>query len=78
MSRRLRAALNPLSTALSRWWCSSAVRRIMTGYGPTASQRRSVGRRSMPAAATVSAEEMRARREAIDELLASDTLDDNG
>jgi len=32
----------------------------------------------MPAAATVSAEEMRARREAIDELLASDTLDDNG
>ena len=34
IGRRVRAAVNPLSTAATRWWCHSAVRHMLTGYGP--------------------------------------------
>jgi hypothetical protein len=36
ITRRLRAAVNPVSTAATRWWCQSALRHLLTGYGPTA------------------------------------------
>jgi len=39
ITRRVRAAVNPLSTAATRWWCQSALRHLLTGYGPTARQR---------------------------------------
>jgi hypothetical protein len=42
--RRVSAAVNPWSTAASRWWCRSALRHLLTGYGPTARQRRSMSR----------------------------------
>ena len=64
IERRVRDAVNPLSTALTHWWCHSALRRRLTGHGPTPSQRRLV--RYAPAP---SAEQMKARRAAIDELL---------
>ena len=38
--RRVNAAVNPVSTAATRWWCHSALRHMLTGYGPTARQRR--------------------------------------
>jgi hypothetical protein len=38
--RSLNAAVNPMSTAATRWWCHSALRHALTGHGPTASQRR--------------------------------------
>jgi hypothetical protein len=37
--RRVNAAVNPVSTAATRWWCHSALRHMLTGYGPTARQR---------------------------------------
>ena len=77
MGRRLRAAVNPLSTALSRC-CRWAVRHIQAASGPTANQRRSLRRMTMRAAITPSEEEMQARRAAIDELMASDAPDDDG
>jgi hypothetical protein len=40
IERRVRAAVNPLSTAVTRWWCYSAMRHMLTGHGPTARQRR--------------------------------------
>lgn len=40
IGRRVRAAVNPASTAATRWWCHSALRHMLTGYGPTARQRR--------------------------------------
>jgi hypothetical protein len=74
--RRIRAAVNPVSTAATRWWCHSALRQMLTGYGLTARQRRlirsgmnqSVGR-------TPSAQQMKARAAAIDQLL---NRDDHG
>jgi hypothetical protein len=73
IERRLRAAINPASTRFSRWWCHSALRRRLTGYGPTAAQRRLV-RREMTTGAghTPSVEQMKARAAAIDELLSRD------
>jgi len=38
--RRVSAAVNPVSTAVTRWWCHSALRHMLTGHGPTARQRR--------------------------------------
>src|SRR5580704_15451711 len=38
--RRVGAAVNPASTAVTRWWCHSALRHMLTGHGPTARQRR--------------------------------------
>jgi hypothetical protein len=40
IGRHVRAAINPISTTATRWWCHSAVRHMLTGYGPTAGQRR--------------------------------------
>jgi len=31
--RRLRAMINPWSSAFTRWWCHSAARHLLTGYG---------------------------------------------
>lgn len=36
VERRVRALVNPWSSALTRWWCHSAVRFAVTGYGPRA------------------------------------------
>jgi hypothetical protein len=80
--RRVRAAVNPVSTAASRWWCRSALRHLLTGYGTTAQQRRLI-RRGPPAARTTAgvglslsaeqkAEQMKARAKAIDDLLGRD------
>jgi hypothetical protein len=91
IGRRIRAAVNPVSTAVTRWWCLSAMRHLLTGYGPPVKRRRLV-RREMtirgrmirgagfppsaaghprPAARHLpSAEQMKARATAIDELLA--------
>jgi hypothetical protein len=73
IGRLLRAAVNPVSTALTGWWCHSAIRRVLTGHGPTARQRRLI-RRGMIGGArcTPSAEQMKARVAAIDELLGRD------
>jgi hypothetical protein len=71
--RRVRAAVNPLSTGLTRWWCHSAVRHLLTGHGPAARQR-AVMRRGM-AQGTVqapSAATMTARAAAVDEVLRRD------
>ena len=38
--RRVNAAVNPVSTAVTGWWCRSAWRHVLTGHGPTARQRR--------------------------------------
>jgi hypothetical protein len=67
INRRLRAAVNPVSTALTTWWCHSAWRRRLTGHGPTARQRRRL--RHDVLRGTPSAEQMDARRDAIDERL---------
>ena len=31
--RRVSAAVNPVSTAVTRWWCHSALRHMLTGHG---------------------------------------------
>lgn len=41
--RQVGRVVNPVSTAASRWWCESAVRHMLTGYGPPATQRRLFG-----------------------------------
>jgi hypothetical protein len=72
IGRRVRAAVNPVSTAAARWWCHSAMRHMLTGYGPAAKQRRSIRRGTRGASFTPSAEQMKARARAIDELLGRD------
>ncbi len=73
LGRRVRAAVNPVSTAATRWWCHCAARRLLTGYGPTARQRRltrhGVNRGGRAAGHPPSAELMKARAAAIDALL---------
>jgi hypothetical protein len=39
ITRRLRATVNPVSTATTGWWCHSALRHMLTGHGPTTRQR---------------------------------------
>jgi hypothetical protein len=74
IGRRVRATINPVSTAVTRWWCHSAMRHVLTGYGPTARQRRLMrsgvieGARRPPSVEEAQA----ARAAAIDELLAMD------
>jgi hypothetical protein len=73
IGRRVRAAVNPLSTAATRWWCHSAVRHRLTGYGPTATQRRLVRRGVIRGGDRApSAGQMRSRGAAIDVLLGED------
>lgn len=68
--RSLNAAVNPVSTAATRWWCHSAVRHMLTGYGPAARPRRLV-RHGMTwdAGRTPSAGQTKARAAAIDQQL---------
>lgn len=70
--RRISAAVNPASTAATRWWCHSDLRRTLTGYGPTAKQRRLIRREARGVVFTPSAEQIKARASAIDELLGRD------
>jgi hypothetical protein len=76
IERRIRAAINPVSTAATRWWCHSAVRHMLTGTGPTARQRRLL-RHGMVSGAgfTLSVEQMKARAAAVDKLMAADPRD---
>ena len=73
IGRRVRAVVNPVSTAATAWWCHSALRHMLTGYGPTARQRRLIrhgmthGTGRLP-----SAEQMKERAAAIDQLLGRD------
>ena len=69
IERRVRAAVNPLSTAATRWWCHSAVRHMLTGYGPNVRQRRLIRGGMVQRADSPSAEQMKARAAAIDQLL---------
>ena len=74
IGRRVRAAVNPVSSAATRWWCLSAPRRMLTGHGPTAAHRRLIreqraGRLTAAANCTPSAELMKSRARALDALL---------
>jgi hypothetical protein len=73
IGRRVRAAVNPVSTAATGWWCHSALRHMLTGYGPTARQRR-LSRRVMiqSAGRAPTAGQMKARAAAIGQLLGRD------
>jgi hypothetical protein len=69
IERRLRAAVNPVSTPVTAWWCHSSWRHLLTGPGPTAGQRRLRRHDQIRGtASTPSATQMTVRREAIDEL----------
>ncbi len=70
--RRISAAVNPVSTAATRWWCHSALRHMLTGHGPTARQRRFIRHGTPGAGLTPSAGQMEERRRAIDDLLGRD------
>lgn len=73
IGRRVRAEVNPFSTAATRWWCHSALRHMLTGYGPTARQRQSIGPGTIQGTGrSPSAEQMKARAAAIDQLLGQD------
>ena len=73
IERRVRAAVNPVSTAATGWWCHSALRHLLTGHGPTARQRRLIRHRMAHGTGRVpSAEQMKARAAAIDDLLRRD------
>ena len=83
LRRQVSAAVNPASTAVTRWWCHSALRHTLTGHGPTDRQRRLIHhgapgiRRGTPGtgftpSAEQMAEQMKARARAIDDLLSRD------
>jgi hypothetical protein len=78
IGRRVRAAVNPLSTTATRWWCHSAMRHRLTGYGQPVTQWRLIRHGVMPDGVmrdtdrAPSAGQMRARAAAIDELLTED------
>jgi hypothetical protein len=73
IGRRVRAAVNPASTAATGWWCHSALRHMLTGYGPTARQRRFIRHRMIQGTGSApSAGQMKARAAAINQLLARD------
>jgi hypothetical protein len=70
IGRRVRAAVNPLSTTATRWWCHSALRRRLTGYGPAATQRRLIRHGVIRGADRApSAGQTRSRAAAIDVFL---------
>ena len=69
IERHVRAAINPVSTAATRWWCHSALRHMLTGYGLTAQQRRIIRHGMKGVGSVPSVEQMKARAQAIDELL---------
>jgi len=73
IGRRVRAAINPVSTAATGWWCHSALRHVLTGHGPTARQRALIRNAAIRSAAgRPSAEQMKMRAAAIDQLLTRD------
>jgi hypothetical protein len=73
IGRRVRAAVNPVSTAATGWWCHSALRNMLTGYGPTARQRRFIRHGMIQSTdSRPPAEQMKARAAAIDQLIARD------
>ena len=73
IGRRVRAEVNPVSTAATRWWCHSALRHMLTGYGPTARHRQFISRGTTQGAGrSPSAEQVKARKAAIDQLLDQD------
>jgi glutathione S-transferase len=80
--RRVNAAVNPVSTAATRWWCHSALRHMLTGYGPTARQRHLIRHETQASrfesSAEQRAERMKRRARAIDDLLARDDRGDAG
>jgi hypothetical protein len=61
IGRRISAAVNPVSTAATGWWCHSAIRHMLTGHGPTARQRRLIRHGISGDGFTPSAEQMKAR-----------------
>ena len=67
--RQVRAAISPVSTTAARWWCHSALRHALTGYGPTARPWRVIHRGTGDVGSVPSVEQMKARARAIDELL---------
>jgi hypothetical protein len=77
--RRVSAAVNPVSTAATRWWCHSALRHMLTGYGPTTRQRRYIRHgtpviRQRTQGGGFALSEMKARARAIDDLLGRDVI----
>ena len=71
--RRVRAAVNPVSTAATGWWCHSALRHMLTGHGPTARQRRFIRDGMIQGTGrTPPGGQMKARAAAIDQLLDRD------
>jgi hypothetical protein len=69
----VRAAVNPVSTAATGWWCHSALRHLLTGHGPTARQRRLIRHGMAHGTGRVpSAEQMKERAAAVDQLLGRD------
>lgn len=73
IGRRVRAAVNPVSTAATGWWCHSALRHMLTGYGLTARQRWFIRHgMALGAGSRPPAEQMKARAAAINQLLARD------
>jgi hypothetical protein len=58
VERRVRAMINPWSTAFARWWCHSAARFTLTGYGPRRRLLRRDGDVVSPAPADTAASRM--------------------
>ena len=57
IGRRVRAVVNPVSTAATGWWCHSAWRHMLTGHGSTATRRRLIRRRMIQGASRMPAAE---------------------
>lgn len=80
--RRASAAVNPVSTAATRWWCHSALRHMLTGYGPTARQRHLIRHQTQggrfASSAGQRAERMKGRARAISDLPGRDDRRDAG
>jgi hypothetical protein len=76
LERRVRAAINPVSTAVTGWWCHSSVRLLLlTGRWPAARRRRLLRHSGQARGGPQSAEVMRARAAMIDALLSRDRED---
>jgi hypothetical protein len=66
MLRSVRAAINPFSTGVTRWWCHSDLRAVLSGRPPGAYKRRVVPRGPMDESVR------RARIAAIERAMARD------
>lgn len=72
IERRIRRAVNPVSSGATRWWCQSAIRHVLTGYGPAAGQRRLMRRGIRGSGFTPSAGQGKAYVAAAGELAGRD------